>query len=238
MIEGFNKYTQNFNLDDSNLLRKYYHSFRVKDLSILIAKSLNLSAEEIKIAEVIGLLHDYGRFPQWEKYQTYKDHLSLDHGDYAYQKLFKDGEITKYYQNKENYNIISKAIKNHNKLSSPENLTSKERLFCQIIRDADKIDILYLYSQKALQIKDKGTVSPQVEKEFYQNKSINNTIVQSEIDDTLKVLAMIYDLNFKYSFNYLIEYHLLECIFETANDKEKLKPYFIKIKNYLKERIW
>ena len=38
--------------------------------------------------------------------------------------------------------IIKKAIHNHNKLLIEEGLTKEEELFCKIIRDADKLDIL------------------------------------------------------------------------------------------------
>lgn len=35
------------------------------------------------------------------------------------------------------------AIKNHNKYKIEDGLTSKEEFFAKLIRDADKIDILY-----------------------------------------------------------------------------------------------
>ena len=43
----FIKYTENYDLENSNIDRKQKHSIRVKNISIEIAKSLNLKQEEI-----------------------------------------------------------------------------------------------------------------------------------------------------------------------------------------------
>ena len=45
------------------------------------------------------------------------------------------------------YSLIEKVIRLHNKLSLPEGLTDREVLFCNIIRDADKIDIFRVLSE-------------------------------------------------------------------------------------------
>jgi putative nucleotidyltransferase with HDIG domain len=79
----FNKYTENYNMSNEHIERKYYHSYRVMSLSKSIAESLNLSQEQIKIATIIGLLHDIARFEQYTQYQTFNDLVSFDHGDYA-----------------------------------------------------------------------------------------------------------------------------------------------------------
>ena len=61
----FIKYTENYDLRDSNIIRKQLHSIRVMELSEKIAKRLNLSKEKIEIATLIGLLHDIARFEQY-----------------------------------------------------------------------------------------------------------------------------------------------------------------------------
>lgn len=42
-IEKFEKYVNNYNMEDENILRKYMHSFRVMKYSIEIAKGINLN---------------------------------------------------------------------------------------------------------------------------------------------------------------------------------------------------
>jgi len=42
--------------------------------------------------------------------------------------------------------MILDAIKYHNKIKIPNNIDDKTMLFSKIVRDADKLDIFYLFS--------------------------------------------------------------------------------------------
>ena len=55
----------------------------VKEIAGKIARSLNFSEEEIKLAKVIGVLHGIARFEQYKRFQTFSDLKSIDHGDYG-----------------------------------------------------------------------------------------------------------------------------------------------------------
>ena len=79
--EEFIKYTENYDLTDENLDGKQKHSLRVMQISEEIARDLKLNQEEIKLAALIGLLHDIARFEQYTKYKTFRDLDSIDHGD-------------------------------------------------------------------------------------------------------------------------------------------------------------
>lgn len=68
-------------------------------LAKLIASKSNFNKEDIELATIAGLLHDYARFEQWTKYHTHDDSKSVDHGDLAVKILFPD-EIKKYIDNK------------------------------------------------------------------------------------------------------------------------------------------
>ena len=139
--EEFIKYTENYDLTDENLGGKQKHSLRVMQISEEIARDLKLNQEEIKLAALIGLLHDIARFEQYTKYKTFRDLDSIDHGDYGAKILEK--EIRKYIELPQYDEIIIKAVKNHNKYKMEDGLSEKEELFAKIIRDADKIDILF-----------------------------------------------------------------------------------------------
>ena len=102
MINQFKKYVDTFDFNDKNIEKKYYHSLRVKSLCKLISKDIGFNNEEVKIAEVAGLLHDYGRFMQWSKYHTFKDYESIDHGDYGASQLFDKNEIVNYLTDEKN----------------------------------------------------------------------------------------------------------------------------------------
>ena len=144
MNEQFNIFMKKFNLNDKSIKKKYDHSLRVQKKCEEIAISKKYNKEKYTLASLIGLLHDYGRFYQWDKYKTFTDKDSIDHGDYAVKKLFEENEIIDFYKNKNNYIIIYESIKYHNKYEVPKEVQSKE--MCNLIRDADKLDILYMYT--------------------------------------------------------------------------------------------
>ncbi len=77
--EQFDLYVKNFDFNEQNIQRKYYHSNRVMSLSQLVAKHSGMDSSNYDIAKVVGLLHDYGRFPQWRDYKTFDDNASVDH---------------------------------------------------------------------------------------------------------------------------------------------------------------
>lgn len=146
MNDDFDKYVGTFDLNDKNIRLKYNHSYRVSELSKKYAKLLHYDDEEILLAEVIGLLHDIGRFEQIKKYNSYDDSNNMDHADYGVFLLFEKGLIKDFWKNEKDYELIKFAIKNHNKLIIP--FIDDERImkFAKLIRDVDKLDIIYIYA--------------------------------------------------------------------------------------------
>ena len=237
MIDEFTKYVNTFDRTDSNIERKYIHSLRVRNLCNLLAKHVGFNDEEAKIAEVIGLLHDYGRFMQWTKYHTYNDFKSIDHANYGIYELFQNNKIENYWNNKEDYDEIYDAIKYHNKLKIPENLSSHNKELCKIIRDADKLDIMYLYASETLNFPEEGDISPKVKEDFLSKKLVDKKNEITEADHAIGIFALIYDINYDYSFNHLKQYKIYDQIFEKIKDKNKFKPYFDKVNNYIESKI-
>ena len=232
--EEFKKYVSKFDLNDDSISRKYYHSLRVMNKARKIAESIELSEEYINIATIVGLLHDYGRFEQWKRYHTFADGKSIDHGDLGVEILFDEKEIEKYDIKKENYRIIYNAIKYHNKLEIPEDLTKEEKIICKIIRDADKLDIYELVLDgKILFIDDNNPINPEVRKKFFENSSINKKIVKNESNGILLRLALVYDINFNWSIEYIKNNHIIDRMLEMIENKKKYEEYFSYIKKYL-----
>jgi len=236
--EIFKKHVEKYDMDDTAINRKFYHSYRVMDYCMLLAKYNNFSEENIEIAMLVGLLHDYARFEQWTKYKTYSDLKSVDHGDLAIERLFSNNEIVNYCTNKEYYDEIYDAIKYHNKISVPNNLSEHNKLLCKVVRDADKLDIFYLLSiNPDLMEQDNRSISEEIESKFFQNIQLSREEIKSKDDNILLNLAMVFDLNFKYSFEYLKEYNLIGKMFENIENKNKFRRYFDYIKEYIDERI-
>lgn len=233
----FKNYVENYDMNEVAIIRKYYHSYRVMDFCIFIAKNNNFSEKDTEISILVGLLHDYARFEQWTKYKTYSDLKSIDHGDLAVEKLFDNNEIKNYCLNEEYYDEIYDAIKYHNKIDFSDDISVHNKLICKVIRDADKLDIFYLLgAEKDLMKQDDAIISEKIKDDFYNHKQISRKDVKSENDNILLSLSMIYDLNFKCSFEYIKEHHLIDKMFDNIEDKDKFKEYFEYIKKYIEER--
>ena len=137
-LKIFNDYYAKFENDNCYIHRKYEHTFRVVDYAEKIAKSLNLSEKDIEIAKTCALLHDIARFKQITVYHTFEDAKSFDHGDEGYnilKELNTDDEI------------LLLSTKYHNKYGLPE-LNERVKMFVNITRDADKLDIMIVNGLK------------------------------------------------------------------------------------------
>ena len=220
-IEEFIKYTENYNLDGPRIEGKQKHSIRVMEISKEIAQGLRLTLEEIDIATLIGLLHDIARFEQYTQYHTFKDAQSIDHGDLGVEILNKD--IRKYIETDKYDETIKLAVKNHNKYKIQEGLTQKQELFAKIIRDAEKIDILYesaemFWKGRESEIEE-ATISEEVFEQISKNTQVKVETRKTPIDDVVSVIAFIFDINFKVSFEILKKENYINRILDRYDIK-------------------
>ena len=239
MIEEFKKYVDNYDTSIKQIRKKYEHSLRVMNLANKYATLLNLNEEEIQLAALIGLLHDIGRFEQFSTYHTFNDLKSIDHASYGVKILFKDNIIDRFKINKENYDIIAFAILNHNKLLIENNYKNDKMLnHAKLIRDVDKIDIIY-QAGKLHSIKMKATneeVSPKVLECIKNHQSIAKKDLNNKNDKIAMMLAFAFDINYdvclKEMKNNIISFY------EKTNDTEnKLKDIYEEVMKYLDYRI-
>lgn len=236
MIEEFTKYVKTFDFNKPKIYLKYYHTLRVEALMKELAFSLGLNERDVSLASKIGLFHDYGRFNQATKYDTFSDINSIDHAVEGVRVLFEEHEIDKYNIDKEDLPVVKKSILNHNKFEIEPNLNERELLFAKMIRDADKLDILKLYIDSELTFSEMTkTISPEVIKIFNKEISIPRKILKTDYDVIVSTLAMLYDLNFDFSFKYLNENKIIEKLQMKYNDNV-LKTYFNKIIKYIERR--
>jgi len=235
-MEAFDRYVKSFDFNTNGIEYKYYHSYRVQKYCELISDRLNLSEKDKKLASIIGLLHDIGRFYQLEEYETYNDR-KFDHADYGAKLLFEDNLIEEFGVNKDVYEIIRKAVKNHNKYEIEAGLNEKELFFAKLIRDADKIDILNAFSSiRVLEIQEcDEQISEKVKEEFFNNVTVRSVNVKHKNDKVICMLAFIFDINFEESFKIIKEEKFIEKFYEAIEHKEIFKEYFDYANKYLEE---
>lgn len=242
-------YSEKFDLKNENIKRKQLHSIRVMNICEKITKKINLNNEEIELAKLVGLLHDIGRFRQYEKYRTYIDRESIDHGDYGVTLLKENNYIETFVEDKKHIEIILKAIKNHNKYKIQKGLNEEELKYAKLIRDADKIDILY----EAVNIfwnniEDKeemenSTISKESEMQFFQELNIKSRgSKETKADNLIKIISFIYDINYKASLEIIKEDKYIDKIinrfeFKDKETKEKMIKIRIKANEYIEKNI-
>lgn len=242
--DEFIKYTEKYDLNESKIEIKQEHSIRVMNISREIAQELQLSQEEVDIATLIGLLHDIARFEQFKRYHTFRDAQSIDHGDLGVEILNKD--IRKYIETDKYDELIKLAVKNHNKYKIQEGLDAKQKLFAQIIRDADKIDIIYeaigILWQKRQNEVEESKITPAVFEQVLKNQLIKSEDRKTILDDVIAIVAFIFDINFKVSFEILKNRDYINKMLDRYNFKEsKTKEQIEEIRKianlYIEQKI-
>ncbi len=245
----YNLITKNYDMNDVRLSGKLFHTFRVADACIEVGKKLNLNEN---ICYDIGLLHDYSRFYQWKTYHTFYDYLSVDHADMSAKLLFDEGEIKQFDINENNFNLIKLAIKNHNKAEinleefSDFDKTEYDEIltYCKLIRDCDKLDIIYRLSQGDIKIEFSGNgLSPKIQEKLDKFTYVKNKDVKTTLDTILKHIGYMFDINYFETLSYINFNKLWNDIFNNYSlilneeDRITLQNYLNKFKNYFENKI-
>lgn len=207
-----------------------------------IAKSLELNDEDIVLAELIGLLHDIGRFEQAKKYNTFLDKISINHAEYGVKILFEDNLIRKFIEDNQYDEIIEKAILNHNKAEIESIADERVLLHCKIIRDADKLDIFNvilndkLENVYPLEQYKKEPIAQTIKEEFIKNHLISYSNAKSCVDFLVGQIAFVFNMNFLYGLKKIYDQKYVEKIIKKfdAKDEETLKV-LDKFKNIAKK---
>ncbi|WP_321372195.1 HD domain-containing protein [uncultured Draconibacterium sp.] len=250
-LEKFNKYIDSFTgLGEDqiiNLKIKKEHSVRVAGLAEMLAGRMELNETETYLAFLIGLFHDIGRFKQLEEYNTFNDVKSVDHADYGVE-ILKENNFFEYLDEGQ-VNIILLAISQHNKLGLPKKMSDKERLFAQLIRDADKLDILrvitdYYSNPKATpnhtltwEMPKGSAVSPKVSKQILKGDLVSKDTVINELDIKVMQLSWVYDLNYRPSFELMVENRYLDKIYNSMPKNDTVIEIYRKVKVYIENRV-
>ena len=84
--------------------------------------------------------HDVGRFPQFTKYHTFSDRVSVNHALMSCAEVLRLGWLDGCEPWERN--AVLRAIECHNLRDLPSGLSADELPLAQVVRDADKLDIL------------------------------------------------------------------------------------------------
>ena len=245
--EAFKNYVKNYNPEDEKVKIKIVHIQEVSRIAKKLAEDLKLSKEDIELAELIGLLHDIGRFEQIKQYHTFVDKDSINHGEYGVKVLFEDGLIREFIKEDKYDKIIKLAILNHNRADIEKGLTEREELHAKIIRDADKTDIFYrlvIGDKKAIwESSDLSNdkISDEIFREFKEDKRINYKERKTSADILVSHFAYVYDFNFSQTLKIIKERKYVDQLYKRFkfNDIQTMNRYneiYKLAKEYLEEK--
>ncbi len=226
--EKFTKYVAKFDRNNERVKVKEAHSIRTQNISEIIAKELNLDEEKVELAKLIGLIHDIGRFKQEEVYHTFEDTPDCDHAQIGLEILFDEGLIHEFTDEEKYYEIIKKAIKNHDKFEIEDGLTEEELLFAKLIRDADKVDNYYTKTiqdiesllGKTKEEAESEKITDNVWKQFLDGKTIISNTRVTAMDMWLSYIVWIYDIYFLPSLQYILEKDSINRVIDRLDYKD------------------
>ena len=268
VINAFAEYVRNYDPSDEKIKLKIDHTYRVAGLCQRIAESLGLSEPDVDIAWLLGMLHDIGRFEQIRRFGTFNDVQSVDHAEFGADLLFKEGLIRKfaegYYEecelarsgneeaeqiikNNEHHNkdtgLLEMAIRQHNKYRVKEDLTERQRMFCDILRDADKVDIFKVNADIPMEIiydvttdeLKSGVISKEVLESFYKRETVLKSVRKSAVDHIVGHISLLFELVYKESYRQAKEQGYVYKLLDFKSDVPEVNAEFGDMRKYVDE---
>lgn len=203
----FQKYAESFltgDLEfDRNIHLKLAHSFRVQLLANKIAVCDLADLAVRNLVDYAALYHDLGRFEQLRQYRTFCDAESIDHGDLS-ALLLEKLELLNHLSPADR-ETVTLAVRSHNKLTIPSDFTNLQTVVTQVVRDADKIDIIPILLDYLAQpdndsvvyhLKSAAEFSPAVAEALRAQRCPSHADLKNLNDFIGGKIAWVYDLNF------------------------------------------
>lgn len=197
---AFEAYAARYDATDERIALKVEHTYEVAALCDSIARDEGLGARDVDLAWLCGLLHDIGRFEQLRRWNTFSDAASCSHAILGLDVL--QTEMPRFTQDGEWTAIISKAVAYHSDFRLPPDLSDRERLFCAITRDADKVDILRVFGESSCtavlgiqpgEFAD-GEISDAAFSGFREHRCLSRDERLASLDGLLGTVCLVFEL--------------------------------------------
>lgn len=276
----FQEYTDRYDSTNPKIKLKIDHTYRVANLCEQIAQSLELSAAEVDLAWLSGMLHDVGRFEQLRRYNTFSDAQSIDHARFAVELLYDDGLIADYVPEISTTELVADArtwrsmgganesptaqsediplsdilqtlriaIGEHSAYRIQKGLDERTQMFCQILRDADKVDIFRVICDTPMeevygfQTKDilRSAITPEVMQAFYEHHAVLRKLKKCPADYIVAHGSLTFELVYPESLRIAKEQGYLKQMMSFQSENPDTAEIFEDLRKdlngYLEER--
>ena len=243
----FAEYVRRFSSDDPSVQRnmdiKADHTLRVCGEIRDIGGSLGLSDEDLCIAEACGLLHDIGRFEQYNRYGTFRDSRSEDHAALGVKVI---GE-TRVLAGVEpaSVHVLVRVVAHHNRAVLDVEEGERCLFFLRLLRDADKVDIWRVVTDYyrdggnrrnpalELDLPDRDRISDRVCDSLMRGELVRVSDLETLNDFKLLQMGWIYDVNFPRTFRIVRERGYLEAIRDALPRSDRVMDLYARARDRL-----
>ena len=111
--QEFEKYLDEYDREDEQIRLKIVHTYGVVKYAGEIARKMECSGEDVELAELIGLLHDIGRFEQIRRFHSFEPG-TMDHAVFGAELLFGEEKLIRRFVEDDKFDeLIDAAIRKH-----------------------------------------------------------------------------------------------------------------------------
>ena len=158
--------------------------------------------------------------------------------------IVDDEQIIK---NNEHHNkdtgLLEMAIRQHNKYRVKEDLTERQRMFCDILRDADKVDIFKVNADIPMEIiydvtteeLKKGVITKAVRESFYKKETVLKSVRRSAVDHIVGHISLLFELVYKESYRQAKEQGYVYKLLDFKSDVPEVNAEFDDMRKYVDE---
>lgn len=237
-LDAFREYTADYDVSDEKVKLKIDHTYRVCGLCQQIAAQSGFDENDIELAWLTGLLHDIGRFEQLKRYGTFIDAQSIDHAEFGADILFQEGKIRDYIEEASEDELLEKTVRCHSAYRVPANYTAREKKFADLLRDADKIDILKvniivpieeIYNVTTYDLKH-CKVTEEVMQAFFEEHAVLRSLKKTPVDNLVGHISLVYELVYPISRRLVYEQGYLDKLMDFQSELSETNAQFAQIR--------
>lgn len=207
---------------------KIRHTDKVAALAEAICAHEPLPERVVLSARIAAVLHDVGRFPQYRQFRSFRDRDTANHALLSVRHLLRENMLDGVPA--EIRRLVLGAVYLHNVRELPANLPPDLLLAVQVVRDADKLDIMRVmvkhfshegpeHAEVSLAAKPSADeYTPAVYDLVLARQASDYRMIVWHNDFKLMILGWLYDFNFRSSLRLLQDMGHYARIFDLLPD--------------------
>lgn len=139
--------------------------------------------------------------------------------------------------------LLELAIRQHNKYRVKEGLTERQLMFCNILRDADKVDIFKVNAEVPMEIiydvtteeLKNGIITKEVLESFYRKETVLKSLRKSAVDHIVGHISLLFELVYPESYRQAKEQGYVYKLLDFKSDVPEVDVEFGRMREYLDE---